>query len=63
LQKNNVEMMDEYSLSDLKKMYVSVYKRPPTSSYTKERLISTLRNRMHGMKRAESFALLAEGRE
>lgn len=56
-------MTDEYSLSDLKKMYVSVYKRPPTSSDTKERLIRTLRNRMHGMKRAESFALLAEGRE
>ena len=56
-------MTDEYSLSDLKKMYVSVYKRLPTSRDTKERLIRTLRNRMHGMKRAESFALLAEGRE
>lgn len=60
--KNNVEMMNEYSLSDLKKMYVSVYKRQPTSSYTKERIISTLRNRMHGMRRAEAFGLLPEER-
>lgn len=57
-QKSNIEMMNEYSLSELKKMYVSVYKRKPTSSYTKERIISTLRNRMHIMRRAEAFALL-----
>ena len=56
--KNNVEMMDEYSLSDLKKMYVSVYNRQPTSSYTKERIVGVLRNRMHTMKRAEAFALV-----
>lgn len=60
--KSNVEMMNEYSLSDLKKMYASVYNRQPTSSYTKERIINTLRNRMHTMKRAEAFALLAEKR-
>lgn len=62
-EKNNTEIMQEYSLSDLKKMYASIYKTNPTSSYTKERIISTLRNRMHGMRRAEAFALLAEERE
>lgn len=52
--------MREYSLADLKGMYTSVYNRKPTSSYTKEKIISILRNRMHGMKRAESFGMLAE---
>lgn len=61
-QKDNVEIMKEYSLSDLKKMYASVYNRQPASSYTKERIISTLRNRMHKMRRAEAFAALAEER-
>ena len=61
--KNNDEIMEQYSLSDLKNMYTSVYNRKPTSSYTKERIISTLRNRMHTMKRAEAFALLAEERQ
>lgn len=60
--KNNVEIMEEYSLSDLKKMYASIYKKNPTSSYTKERIVGVLRNRMHTMKRAESFAILAEER-
>lgn len=53
--KNNIEIMDEYSLADLKKMYAS--------GYTKERIIRTLRNRMHSMKRTKAFALLAEERE
>lgn len=61
-QKGNAEMLEEYSLSDLKKMYASVYNRQPTSSYTKERIVSTLRNRMHTMRRAEAFAALAEER-
>lgn len=60
--KNNEEIMEGYSLSDLKRMYASVYNRQPTSSYTKERIISTLRNRMHTMKRADAFALMAEER-
>lgn len=61
--KNNTEIIKEYSLSDLKKMYASIYKTNPTSNYTKERIVGVLRNRMHGMKRAEAFALLAEERE
>lgn len=40
-------------------MYISIYNRKPTSSYIKEKILSVLRNRMHGMKRAESFQLLA----
>lgn len=62
-EKNNAEIMQEYSLSDLRKMYASIYEKNPASSYTKERIISTLRNRMHIMKRAEAFAGLAEERE
>ena len=62
-EKSNTEIMQEYSLADLKGMYASVYNRKPTSSYTKERIISTLRNRMHTMKRAESFGMLAEARK
>ncbi|MDE7341175.1 MAG: hypothetical protein K2N80_11575 [Lachnospiraceae bacterium] len=61
-QKSNKEVMSEYSLSDLKKMYLSVYKRRPSSNYTKERILSTLRNRMHTMERTAAFARLAEER-
>lgn len=61
-EKNNVAIMNEYSLSDLKRMYESIYNRKPTSRYTKERIINSLRNRMHTMKRAEVFAGLAEER-
>lgn len=63
LEKNNTEIMQEYSLSDLKKMYASIYKTNPASGYTKERIVGVLRNRMHSMRRAEAFALLAEERE
>jgi len=62
-EKNNAEIMKDYSLSDLKKMYASIYKSNPTSSYTKERIVGVLRNRMHSMKRAEAFAAMAEERE
>ena len=62
-EKNNAEIIKEYSLSDLKKMYASIYKKSPTSSYTKERIVEVLRNIMHTMKRAEAFAVLAEERE
>lgn len=62
-QKSNKEIMSEYSLSDLKKMYASVYKTQPTSSYTKERILNTLRNRMHTMERTAAFARLAEERD
>ena len=61
-EKNNVEIMKEFSLADLKKMYTSIYNRTPTSSYTKERSVGVLRNRMHTMKRAEAFALVPEER-
>lgn len=56
-EKNNEEIMREYSLSDLQKMYASVYKRKPASRDTKERILSTLRNRMYTVKRAEAFGL------
>lgn len=54
-EKNNDEIAKEFPSSELKKMYASVYKKMPPSSYTKDRIISTLRNRMHSIKRAESF--------
>ena len=62
-QKDDKVIMEEYSLTALKQMYISIYKRKPTSSYTKERIISTLRNRMHTMNRTEAFMRLAEERE
>lgn len=61
-EKSNEEIMSAYLLSDLKRMYESVYNRKPASNYTKERIIITLRNRMHTMKRAEAFALMEQGR-
>ena len=60
--KENIEIIKEYSFMDLKKMYAAVYKTNPTSNYTKERIIGVLRNRMHTMKRAESFGLSVEER-
>lgn len=60
--KNNLEIIQEYSLSDLKKMYASIYKKNPTSNYTKKRIVGVLRNRMHTMKRAEAFSLVTEER-
>lgn len=62
-QKNNEAMLKEYSLSDLKNMYTSIYKKTPTSSYTKEKLINVLRHRMHTMQRADAFVSLAEERK
>ncbi len=61
-QKNNEEIIKEYSLADLKRMYASVYDKNPASGYTKERIVGVLRNRMHNMKRAEAFSLAADGR-
>lgn len=56
---SNDEIKKNFSLKELKNMYISIYNRKPTSSYIKEKILSVLRNRMHGMKRAESFQLLA----
>lgn len=61
--KSNEEIAKEYSLKELKKMYSSIYKRNPTMDKTKANILSTLRNRMHTMKRAEAFQLLAKERE
>lgn len=61
--KNDNEIMKEYSLINLKQMYASVYKKKPTSSYTKERIVSTLRNRLHTMNRTAAFIKMAEERE
>ncbi len=57
-QKNDETIMQEYSLSDLKGMYASIYKRKATSNYTKEKILSTLRNRMYTMDRAAAFSLM-----
>ncbi len=60
---SNEEISKEYSLKELKKMYASIYKHNPTLDKTKANILSTLRNRMHTMKRAEAFRVLAEERE
>lgn len=62
-EKNDKEILELYSLNALGQMYSSVYKRKPTSSYTKEKIVSTLRNRVHTMNRTAAFVKMAEERE
>lgn len=62
-EKDDAEIVKDYSLNELKQMYASIYEKRPASKYTKERIISVLRNRMHSMKRAEAFASLAAERD
>lgn len=62
-EKDDAEILREYTRSDLRDMYASVYGKNPSSGYTKENILHTLRNRMHKMKRAEAFVSLAEERD
>lgn len=62
-EKSDSEILTEYSLTDLRQMYSSVYKKKPASSHTKQRIVSTLRNRLHTMNRTAAFLKLAEERQ
>lgn len=62
-EKSDSQILTEYSLADLRKMYSSVYRKKPASGYTKQRIAGVLRNRMHTMNRTEAFLKLAQERE
>lgn len=55
--------MQEYSLKELRQMYSFVYKRKSPSNYTKERIISIFRDRIHTMNRVEAFVKRTKYRE
>lgn len=62
-EKNDKTIMQEYSLKELRQMYSFVYKRKCSSNYTKERIISIFRDRIHTMNRVEAFIKMAKDRE
>lgn len=62
-EKNDKTIMQEYSLKELRQMYNFVYKRKCSSNYTKERIISIFRDRIHTMNRVEAFVKMAKDRE
>lgn len=58
-QKSDTVILKEYTLESLKKMYVSIYKKSPSSRFTKRNLVQTMRNRFFTINRAEAFACSA----
>lgn len=62
-EKNDNDIINEYSLNQLKQMYISVYNRKAPSNYTKRRIVSIFRDRFHTMNRVSAFAKMAEERE
>lgn len=62
-EKNDNDIINEYSLNELKQMYSSVYNRKAPSNYTKRRIVSIFRDRFHTMNRVSAFAKMAEERE
>lgn len=62
-EKNDKTIMQEYSLKELRQMYSFVYKRKCPSKYTKKRIISIFRDRIHTMNRVEAFVKMAKDRE
>ena len=62
-EKNDNDIIDEYSLNELKQMYNSVYNRKAPSNYTKGRIVSIFRDRFHTMNRVSAFTKMAEERE
>lgn len=61
--KNVEEIMNEYSLSDLREMYASIYKKLPASGYTKQKIVITLRSWIHSRNRTEAFDSMAAKRK
>lgn len=62
-EKDDEEIINEYSLKELRQMYSSVYNRKAPSNYTKGRIVSIFRDRLHTMNRVAAFARLAKERE
>lgn len=62
-EKKDNDIIDEYSLNELKQMYNSVYNRKAPSNYTKGRIVSIFRDRFHTMNRVSAFTKMAEERE
>lgn len=60
---NDNDIINKYSLNELKQMYSSVYNRKAPSNYTKGRIVSIFRDRFHTMNRVSAFSKLAEERE
>ena len=62
-EKSDNDIINKYSLNELKQMYNSVYNRKAPSNYTKGRIVSILRDRFHTMNRVSAFTKMAEERE
>lgn len=62
-QKDDGQIMAEYSMADLKAMYQSIYQKKPLSKYKKQDIVNTIRHRFYTIDRASAFASLAEGRK
>ena len=62
-EKDNTEIVNEYSSQELRQMYSSVYNRKAPSNYTKARIVSIFRDRLHTINRASAFAKMAKERE
>lgn len=60
---NDNDIINKYSLNELKQMYSSVYNRKAPSNYTKGRIVSIFRDRFHTMNRVSAFSKMAEERE
>lgn len=61
--KNDEAILQEYSLSDLRNMYYSVYHRRAASGHKKEDIVKALRRHIFADKRGEAFAYLADQRK
>lgn len=57
------QLKDKYSLNELQSMYEAVYRRHPTSNYTKNRIIDTVRGMAFTIARAKAFGEMAKMRE
>lgn len=60
---NAAQLKDKYSLNELKNIYEALYERRPSSGYTKERIIDTVRNMAFAVARAKAFGEMAEKRQ
>ncbi|MEY8232922.1 hypothetical protein AALA82_15045 [Oscillospiraceae bacterium 50-16] len=57
------DILQTYSLADLKDMYCSAYHRNATSRYKKLDIIRTLRNWHFAKRRGDAFARMADARK
>ena len=55
-------ILQNYSVAELRSMYYSAYQRNASTHYTKLDLVRTLRRRFFAVKRGEAFARLADER-